>query len=44
MILQIKGKDYYIDVHLLLHNEEDKQLENNYIPLNREEKLNKLLK
>jgi hypothetical protein len=44
MILQIKSKDYYIDIHLLLHNEEDKQLENNYIPLNREEKLNKLLK
>lgn len=43
MMLQVKGKDYYIDVNLLLYGE-DKQLEKNYIPLNREEKLNKLLK
>jgi len=43
LILQIKDKDYYIDLHPLLYGE-DKQLEKNYITLNREEKLNKLLK
>lgn len=43
LILQIKGKDYYIDLHPLLYDK-DKQLEKIYITLNREEKLNKLLK
>lgn len=42
-ILQIKGKDYYIEIGLLLSDFE-RQLEKNYITLNREEKLNKLLK
>lgn len=43
LILQIKGKDYYIDIHPLMYGE-DKQLEKIYITLNREEKLNELLK
>lgn len=43
LILQIKGKDYYIDIYLL-NKHEDKQLEMDYIPFNREEKLSQLLK
>jgi hypothetical protein len=42
-ILQKKGKDYYIEIDLLL-SVISQELENNYITLNREEKLNKLLK
>lgn len=43
IILQVKSKDYYIDLHPLFHGE-DKKLEKSYISINREEKLNKLLK
>ena len=43
LILQIRDKDYYIDLNILLYGE-DKQLEKTYVTLNREEKLNKLLK
>lgn len=43
LILQIKNKDYYIDIYLL-SNGEDKQLEKAYISFNREEKLKQLLK
>lgn len=42
-ILQIKSKDYYIEIGILLSDSEE-FLEKTYIPLNREEKLNKLLK
>lgn len=42
-ILQKKGKDYYIEIGLLL-SETMFELEKIYIPINREEKLNKLLK
>ena len=42
-ILQIKSKDYYIEIGILLADSES-FLEKTYIPLNREEKLNKLLK
>jgi len=42
-ILQIRVKDYYIEIGIILSDSE-KELENNYITLNREEKLNQLLK
>jgi hypothetical protein len=42
-ILQKKGKDYYIEAGLLL-SDIINELERIYIPLNREEKLNQLLK
>lgn len=42
-ILQKKGKDYYIEAGILL-SDTSNELERMYIPLNREEKLNELLK
>ncbi len=42
-ILQKRGKDYYIEAGILL-SDTSNQLERMYIPLNREEKLNQLLK
>ena len=41
-ILQ-RAKDYYIEIGILLYDSK-KELEKTYITLNREEKLNKLLK
>jgi hypothetical protein len=42
-ILQKKGKDYYMEAGLLI-SDTSNELERMYIPLNREEKLNQLLK